>query len=218
MEVLRADAVELEVAVSGVALPRSDRDVPAGTDAEVREVLARQQDPPAIVDPSQLAHGGGIPIAAKKPVVAVSGMAKSAPSEDQLRKNFAAGVGAKGSKWLENFKSATGKVEAARSDAAESTYAAKVQAAVANRSRLKGLASVSESDLNAAADAVGAGGFTTPATAKAGKFAKKAKPYVDLAVSTANALPPRGADPEANVDARVKPIVRALHAKKMGGA
>ena len=144
-------------------------------------------------------------------------MAKSAPSEDQLRQNYQTGVSAKGQKWLANFVAATGKVDAARSSSAESTFAAKMSAAIANQSRLKGLAGVTESDLNSAAQAVGASGYTSPATAKAPKFAKKAKPYVDLAISVANGLPPRGADPEANVDARVKPIVRALHAKKLGG-
>lgn len=144
-------------------------------------------------------------------------MAKTAPSEDQLRQNYQTGVSAKGAKWLKNFTDATGKAEAAKSEAAESTFAAKMSAAIANRSRQKGLAGVSDSDMNAAAQAVGASGYTAPATAKAPKFAKKAKPYVDLAISVANALPPRGADPEANVDLRVKPIVRALHAKKVGG-
>src|SRR5438128_1700648 len=57
-------------------------------------------------------------------------MAKSPPSEDQLRQNYQTGVSAKGAKWLANFVSATGKVDAARSSSAESTFAAKMSASV----------------------------------------------------------------------------------------
>ncbi len=145
-------------------------------------------------------------------------MAKSPPSDADLKTDFGAGVGAKAQKWERNTLKATGVADAARSDAAESTYQAKMQAVLANRQRQKGLANVSDEDIKAGVRQVGGAGWSSATTRKADKFVKKARKYVDAAIDEANKLPPRTADPIANVDARVKPIVARLAALKRGGA
>ena len=144
-------------------------------------------------------------------------MAKQAPSEQELAAEYSAGVSQKAGKWFKRTMAATGVADAAKSEAAESAYQAQMQRVLANRQRQRGLAGVTDSDIKAGVQAVGASGYSSGATAKAAKMAKKAKRYVDLAVATANALPPRTADPDANIDARVKPIARALRNLKTGG-
>src|SRR5467141_3783028 len=140
------------------------------------------------------------------------GMAKSPPSDQDLKNDFSAGVGAKAQKWERNTSKATGVIDAGRSDAAEATYAAKMQQVLANKQRQKGLSRVSDADFQAGVRAVGGGGWSSATTRKADKFVKKARPYIDAAIDEANKLPPRSADPIANVDQRVKPIVARLAA------
>ena len=144
-------------------------------------------------------------------------MAKSPPSEAELAADYSAGVAAKAAKWFRRTKAATGVLDAARSDAAEASYAAAMNAAVANRQRQKGLGGISESDIKTGVDAAGVSGYSLGASRKAAKMAKKAKPYVDEAVRIANALPARTADAASNVTARVIPIAVGLQNKKRGG-
>jgi len=145
-------------------------------------------------------------------------MAKTPPSEQELAADYGAGVAAKAQKWLRRTMAATGVADAAKSEAAESSYQAAMNVVLANRQRQKGLAGISDSDIKAGVQAVGASGYSQGATAKAAKMAKKAKPFVDEAVRIANALPPRTADAASNVTARVIPIAVGLQNKKRGGA
>ncbi len=92
-----------------------------------------------------------------------------------------------------------------------------MQAVLANRQRQKGLANVTDSDIKAGVQAVGASGYSQGASSRSTKMAKKAKPYVDEAVRLANALPPRTADAATNVAQRVVPIAVGLQNKKRGG-
>lgn len=145
-------------------------------------------------------------------------MAKSPPSEQELAQDYGAGVAAKAQKWLRRTMAATGVADAAKSEAAEASYQAAMNVVLGNRQRQKGLASITDSDIKAGVQAVGAAGYSTGASAKAAKMAKKAKPYVDEAVRIANALPPRTADAATNVANRVVPVAVGLQQKKRGGA
>lgn len=144
-------------------------------------------------------------------------MAKTAPSEEELRQDYATGVAAKAGKWFRRTMAASGVAEAAKSEAAETSYQAAMNTVLSNRQRQRGLANITDSDIKAGVQAVGAAGYSTSATAKAAKAARKAKPYVDEAVRLANALPPRTADAATNVTQRVIPIAVGLQAKKRGG-
>jgi hypothetical protein len=144
-------------------------------------------------------------------------MAKTPPSEQELAADYGAGVAAKAQKWLRRTMAATGVADAAKSEAAESSYQAAMAQVLANRQRQKGLANISDLDIKAGVQAVGAGGYSTGATAKAAKMAKRSKPYVDEAVRITNSLPPRTADAASNVTSRVIPIAVGLQNKKRGG-
>ncbi len=144
-------------------------------------------------------------------------MAKTAPTEQELQDDYRSGVTAKASKWQRKFLAASGLQAAAASESAEAAYQAQMARVLANKQRQKGLAGLSDEDFKASVRAGGPSLYSTPATAKAGKFSRKAMKYVALAVSTANALPARTADPDANIDNRVKPIAKALRNLKTGG-
>ena len=128
------------------------------------------------------------------------------------------GVGAKGSKWYNGILAATGITAAGSSDAAEARYAAKVQEAIASKSRQNKLKGISDEDVKAPIRAAGSGGiWSTPAQNKAPKFAKNFAPYAAVINSVVATLPPKGTDPLSNLTQRAGPIVTALHNKKVSG-
>ena len=100
----------------------------------------------------------------------------------------------------------------AKAIAGESLYAEKVQEAVANHSRAAGISKTSDSEWQQAALSKGAQRIGPGMTAAKAKF--NAGISKVLSVIEATSIAPRSADPMANVDGRVKPIVAALHAIK----
>ena len=122
-----------------------------------------------------------------------------------------------------NYKGAIGRVpgaykagvqatndwnEKASSEAAESLYAAKVQEAVAAKRRQKAVSQVSNADWQSKAANIGSTRIGQGMTAGADKRTRNFEPYRSAIEGVT--LPDRTADPMANVDARVKPIVSAL--------
>ncbi len=134
---------------------------------------------------------------------------------EELANAYRTGVSAKAQKWYDHFQATTGIADAARSETAESNYNAKMQVVLSNKLRQKGLAGVTDQDIKAAVTSPSI--YSTPAQNKAPKFQRKFAPYAAVINSVLPTLGARGADPEANVDNRVKPLVRALHAKKISG-
>ncbi|MCK5138348.1 MAG: hypothetical protein KAQ85_00765 [Thermodesulfovibrionia bacterium] len=96
----------------------------------------------------------------------------------------------------------------AKGIAAEDLYAAKVQEAIAKKSRAKALAKISDAEWKEAALKKGAPRIASGMAAAKEKYA--ANMATVLSVIESVSLPPRTADPMANVDNRVKPIVAAL--------
>jgi len=124
-----------------------------------------------------------------------------------------------------NWEGAIGRVPAAyakgvagakdvinKAIAGEELYAAKVQEAISNKSRARALAKVSDEDWRKAATEKGAARIGTGMTAAKEKFASGMGEV--LSVIQGVTIAPRTADPIANVDGRVKPIVAALAAMK----
>ncbi len=136
---------------------------------------------------------------------------------NELQDLYKSGVAAKAQKWQNHFLATTGIADAAKSDAAETHYGEKMNQVIANKQRQKGLASITDEDIKAPVRAGGSSIYSTPAQAKSGKYLKKFTPYVSVINTAVAGLPARTADPVANVDNRVKPIVQALHNAKTGG-
>jgi len=96
--------------------------------------------------------------------------------------------------------------------AGEDLYGQKVQEAVANKSRANGIAKTSNAAWQGAALNKGAARIGPGMTAAKAKFGQGIAKVLSAIEGTS--IAPRSADPMANVDGRVKPIVAALHAIK----
>ena len=144
-------------------------------------------------------------------------MAKNIPSAQEWEAEYKAGVTAKAAKWLRRTMAATGVAEAAKSEAAESSYQSSMQQVLANRQRQKGLANVTDADIKQGVQAVGAAGYSSQASAKSAKGAKKVGPYLSVLQGVVDSLPPRTADATQNIMGRVVPIATALQNRKRQG-
>ena len=127
-------------------------------------------------------------------------------SLDQTQKNWEGAIGRVPSAYSDGVKGAKDVI--AKAIAAEDLYAAKVQEAIAKKLRAKKLAEVSDEEWRSAALDKGASRIGPGMTASKQKF----NTGISKVLSTIQgvSIAPRTADPMANVDNRVKPIVAAL--------
>lgn len=124
--------------------------------------------------------------------------------------NWEGAIGSVPGKYSQGVQGASGVIQAAID--AEALYAQKVQEAITNQSRAKGLQQVTDADWKNAAMKKGAARIATGMTEAKGKFNKGMANV--LSTIEGVTIAPRTADPMANVDNRVKPIVAALAAMK----
>lgn len=96
----------------------------------------------------------------------------------------------------------------AKGVAAEQLYAQRVQEAISSQRRANNLSKISDEDWRKAAREKGAARIATGMAASKEKFAKGMGEV--LSVIQGTTIAPRTADPMANVDNRVKPIVANL--------
>ncbi len=122
---------------------------------------------------------------------------------------------------MDNYRGAVGRVPAAykagveaatdwqaNALAADQLYREKLQESFANNSRSRGIQRVSDAEWKRAASEKGASRIGAGMNASMAKY-QQAMAEV-LSVIEGVSLAPRTADPIANVDGRVKPIVQAL--------
>lgn len=124
--------------------------------------------------------------------------------------NYVSGASNNAEKLVQNYVKQTGKLDAAKSDAAEKLYADKVAQAIANKSRQKGLNKVSESDMNAAMQATGAQNYRSGTGRSADKQSKNVEPYYAALDALEGKLPARTADPMANLMNRAGAVVKTM--------
>lgn len=127
-------------------------------------------------------------------------------SLDQTKKNWEAAIGRVPQAYSDGVDNAKDVI--AKGVAAEALYAQKVQEAIASGRRAKKLSEVSDDQWRRAAKEKGAARIATGMTASKEKFASGMSKV--LSVIQGVTIAPRVADPMANVDNRVKPIVAAL--------
>jgi hypothetical protein len=124
--------------------------------------------------------------------------------------NYVQGASNNAEKLVNNYIRQSGKLDRAKSDAAEALYAAKVQAAIAQKSRQKGLNKVTESEMNAAMQATGAQNYRSGTGRSADKQAKNVEPYYAALDSLEGKYPARTADPMQNLTNRAGLVVKTL--------
>jgi len=131
-------------------------------------------------------------------------------SLDQTQKNWEASHGRVPAAYSDGVRGAKDVI--AKGVAAEALYAQKVQEAISSGRRAKKLQEVSDEQWRAAALEKGAARIATGMAASKNKF--NAGMSKVLSTIQGVSIAPRTADPIANVDNRVKPIVAALHKLK----
>ncbi len=124
--------------------------------------------------------------------------------------NWTGAIGGVPAKYKKGIMAATNTIENAI--AAEELYAAKVQEAIANKTRVKGLQKTSTAEWKQRSSDLGSARIAAGMTAAKDKMQRGMTDV--LATIEGVTIAERTADPIANVDGRVKPIVRALYDMK----
>lgn len=130
------------------------------------------------------------------------------------KQNYVAGASNNAEKLVNNYVKTSGKLDAAKSEAAEKLYAENVAKAIANKSRQKGLNKVSEQDMNAAMSASGASNYRTGTSRGADKQASRVEPYYAALDSLEGKYPARTSDPMQNLINRAGLVVKTLSETK----
>src|SRR3989304_9691909 len=131
-------------------------------------------------------------------------------NRQDAKTNYVQGASNNAEKLVKNYIAETGKLDKAKSDAAEQLYAAKLQAAIANKSRQKGLGRVTEGEMNAAMQATGAQNYRSGTGRSADKQSKNVEPYYAALDGLEGKYPARTADPMANLTNRAGLVVKTL--------
>lgn len=131
-------------------------------------------------------------------------------NRQDAKANYVQGASNNAEKLVKNYIAQPGKLDAAKSDAAEQLYAAKLQAAIANKSRQKGLGRVTEGEMNAAMQATGANNYRNGTSRSADKQSKNVEPYYAALDGLQGKFPARTADPMANLLNRAGLVVKTL--------
>ena len=111
---------------------------------------------------------------------------------------------------MKNYVATPGKVDAARSDSAESLWAEKIQIAIANKSRQKALGKVSETDMNSAMTKSGAQNYRSGTANNADKQAKNVEPYFAALDGLEGKYPLKTSDGMTNLTQRAGLVVKTL--------
>lgn len=131
-------------------------------------------------------------------------------STEQAKKNWKDSHGRVPGAYATGVKNAKDVI--AKAIAGEELYAQKVQEAISSKRRARKLAEVTDEDWRRGALDKGAARIGPGMAAAEGKYGTGIGKVLDVIRGVT--IAPRSADPMANIDNRVKPIVAALHKMK----
>jgi hypothetical protein len=127
-------------------------------------------------------------------------------TKEEARANFEASIG-----YIpDRYRSGVAKADwlgPAKSDAAEKNYASGVGTAVANKTRQKEIAKMSNEDWKKAASDKGAPIIGDRIRGALDKWSANFGPIYDTVVARVAALPPKTTDWRANINSRLVPVV-----------
>ena len=129
-------------------------------------------------------------------------------TKEEARANFEASIGYIPARYASGVAKADW-LTPARSDAAEKNYGAAVSQAVANKSRQKAIAAMSNEDWKNAAVNKGAPIIGERIRGALDKWQSNWGPKYDSVAAKVSSLPPRGVDWRANINSRLVPVVEA---------
>jgi len=128
-------------------------------------------------------------------------------SNEQTQANWEGAIGRVPAAYTAGVNNAKDVI--AKGVAAEDLYAEKLQASIASKKRARELGKVSDEDWKNATRSKGAARIGPGMTAAKSDYREGMGVVLDTIRSVS--IPKRTADPMANIDNRVKPIVAALH-------
>lgn len=131
-------------------------------------------------------------------------------TNEQTTKNWGDAIGRVPAAYTDGVNGARDVI--AKSIAGEDLYAQKLQATIASKKRARALGNVTDEQWRTAAKTKGATRIGPGMTAAKPAFSSGIATVLDTIRGVT--IAPRSADPMANVDNRVKPIVAALHKLK----
>ena len=126
----------------------------------------------------------------------------------QASKNYTASVSLVPDRYRQGIAGADW-AGAVRRPETEANWSAGVTRAAAENAYSRGVARVSNEEWKRAADTKGAASIAQGMQMGAEKYARRFAPILDAMNSAAASLPARSQDANANIDARLKPIVAA---------
>ena len=129
--------------------------------------------------------------------------------------DYEAGTRNNAGKLVRNYVNKKGKLDAAKSDAAEDLYREKLEAAILAKKRQKALERISEDDMNKGMLETGEAAYKAKTKAKSGKMLAHVEPFLKVLDALEGTLPARTADPMENLINRAGKVVMALHDKKV---
>lgn len=129
---------------------------------------------------------------------------------NQAAEDFSTGASNNADKLVRNYVRKTGKLDAAKSDAAEKLFAEKIAKAVTNKSRQKGLARVSEADMNKAMQETGSANYRSGTGRSKDKWKREFQPFGDALNAIEGKYPARTADPMQNLIQRAGLVVKTM--------
>ncbi len=129
-------------------------------------------------------------------------------SAQEIHANYTAAIGRVPGAYQAGIKRTTDWQERASSSEAEELWKERLQEAMAANRRQRAVSQVSNQEWQSKAAEVGAARIGPGMRAGAEKRMRNFEPYRSAIEGVS--LPPKTADPLANVDARVKPIVQTL--------
>lgn len=131
---------------------------------------------------------------------------------DEAKKRLSEAASVIPARYKRAMQQVTGWKERATSDEAEDLWAAKLSEAISARRRKKALERVDEAEWKKRAAEIGATIIGTKIAKSVDKWAKNWAPYREALEAVE--LPPKTADPFANIDNRLKKVVEAMITKK----
>lgn len=143
-------------------------------------------------------------------------MAKNPKSVEQAAANLAGAIPIIPDRYRQGVEGADWHT-AASSDAAEANYNARMQQVLSSKARQAGVKRSSNEAWKTGALTKGVSNIATGLQNSIEKYRTNFGAVYSKVLPTITGLKPRGIDPVANVDARVKPVVTAFHNARIRG-
>jgi len=132
-------------------------------------------------------------------------------SGEEFKNDYVTGASNASTKLVDRYTRKTGKLDAAKSDAAQKNFEAAMKDPAVLKRRQTRLAKLTEDDLNRAMIEKGGSAYAAGVQTAGDKWATNVTPYLQKQEEIKRSLPARSRDPVQNVTQRVVPFAKGLN-------